>query len=73
MAWIRDDQEGVVEERLLTLTRADLMLDPILVCVTLVPLESGTGREHFHGRGHTPCILQIYTTVKRRGRRNRDA
>lgn len=62
MGWILINDQGAIEEDLLTLSSRDPMSFPILGRVALIPFEALTAREGF--RVHTQCICEPYTPVK---------
>jgi hypothetical protein len=58
------DHKRAIEKRLLNLAPGRPVLDPVLLCIALIPLETTALREVIHDYRPNQCIRRLYTKIK---------
>jgi hypothetical protein len=67
MPFIGENEEGVVEEDLLAFCPPNIVADPVLVGVALVPLEASAPEQIFHAGPQRQYTTGIYGPSRGRG------
>ncbi|WP_308748295.1 hypothetical protein [Candidatus Hakubella thermalkaliphila] len=67
MHYVRGHQQWLIEEDLFAFGSADFVLDPVLLSIAFIPLETSALEKLIKGIHHISCIHQIYTVVKTAG------
>ena len=64
MLYVLSHQQRLVEEDLFAFDSTDLVPEPVLLSIALIPLKAGAFEQLVKRTRHIPYIYQIYTVVK---------